>query len=610
MPCLKSCLATALLAALVLPPSFLAASDLSGEPAGVLSGPVLYDRQSGEPVALGTPASDGSLGAFLAAQSAVIRQDLTNAGRFLLRAQADDPEDETLLGLTFTVSAAGGLLPEARALAPAVIKVNPREGSALLVLAAGAALEGNWAEARQYTARLASDGVAGALRGMMAAWASLEDLGLEPALDALQVLQRQQGLRVLVALHQGLLADIAGDTQAARAAYAAAVEASPDLDRSLRLALLVGNFRMRDGDQAGAIRLYEDFLAKGPGLGAVESALEQARAGVVPAPLVSSARSGLAEVLFQVASILVQETLLDAALIQVNLALELNPALDAARMLLGEILLRQGRLTDAIAAYRAVPADALHAWAAGLGLGDTLAMDGQVDEAVATYEQMAAQRPGEFEPFFYQGNTLRSQRRFVEAAAAYDRAVERVAAPTRRHWTLFYFRGVANERIGNWDQAEADFLKALELEPEQPQVMNYLAYSWVEQKVNLEQAREMLTRAVALRRQDGFITDSLGWLLYRLGEYEEAVAYLERAVELEPGEAVINDHLGDAYWQVGRKREARVQWQRALSFAPADDLDEALVREKIDGGLPASEPLSPAPHAPEPLSSDPPPANP
>lgn len=590
MPCLKSCLAAALLAGLALPPPVLAA-----EPDGTPSGAPLYDRQSGERVALGAPASDGSLGAFLAGQSAVIRQDFTRAGQFLLRAQADDPDDETLLGLTFTVSAAGGLLEEARALAPAVTAINPREGSALLVLAAGAALEGRWAEARQYTARLASDGVAGALRGLMAAWASLEDLGLEPALDALQVLERQQGLGVLVSLHQALLADIAGDTARARAAYDAAIAAAPELDRSLRLALLVGNFRLRDGDQAGAIRLYEDFLARGPGLGAIELALEQARAGQVPAPLVSNARTGMAEVLFQVASILVQESLLEAALIQVNLALELNPALDAARMLQGEILLRQGRTADAIEAYRAVPPEALHAWAAGIGLADTLAMDGRVDEAVPIYEQLAQQRPQEFEPYFYQGNALRSERRFEEAAAAYDRAVERVATPARRHWMLFYFRGIAKERIGQWAEAEADFLQALELEPEQPQVMNYLAYSWVEQKVNFERARAMLTRAVELRRQDGFITDSLGWLLYRLGEYREAVTHLERAVELEPGEAVINDHLGDAYWQVGRKREARVQWQRALSFAPADDLDEEMVRQKLETGLPPPEPLSATP---------------
>lgn len=581
MPHLRSRLAAALRGAVFLPGVVLSGIVLPG----LAQAALLHDPTTGETVVLAEAPSDSTLGAYLAGQVAGARQDLTAAARFMLEVQAADPENKELLSLTFATCAAAGLMDDARRLAPAVVAANPQDGSALLVLAAGSAMQGDWQGVRADAARLASDGLAGALRALIAAWATLPDRGLDAAKDALQPLARQPGIEVLHQLHLALMADVSGDVAEAKAAYEKALAVSAD-KRSLRLALLVGNFYERNGETAAAVKLYQDFLAGGSGLGVVEAALQRAEAGgAAPKPLVGSAAEGMAEVLFQIASILAQESVLDPALIQVNLARELKPGFDGASMLLGEILQKQNRRAEAIAAYQSVAADSLHAWSAGLSLAEVYYDEKRVDEAVATYEQLAAAQPKDYQPLFLEGNILRAEQRFAEAADAYDRALARVGAPQRWHWPLFYYRGIAYERQGKWAEAEADFLKALELEPEQPQVMNYLAYSWTEQKVNLDRAREMLTRAVELRPQDGYIVDSLGWLLYRQKDYAGAVGYLERAVELEPGEAVINDHLGDAYWQVGRKREARVQWNRALSFAPADDLDEDAVRQKLEGGL-------------------------
>ena len=153
------------------------------------------------------------------------------------------------------------------------------------------------------------------------------------------------------------------------------------------------------------------------------------------------------------------------------------------------------------------------------------------------------------------------------------------------HWPLYYTRGIANERAGNWPAAEADFRAALKLEPDQPLVLNYLGYSMVEKQENLDEALGMIERASKAEPDDGYITDSLGWVLYRLGRYDEAVKPMLRAVELTPDDPVINDHLGDVLWMVGRKREAEFQWRRALSFGPADDLDMDRVRRKLEVGL-------------------------
>jgi tetratricopeptide (TPR) repeat protein len=108
------------------------------------------------------------------------------------------------------------------------------------------------------------------------------------------------------------------------------------------------------------------------------------------------------------------------------------------------------------------------------------------------------------------------------------------------------------ERLKQWPKAEADMKKALELSPEQPYVLNYLGYSWIDQGLNLDAGMKMLKRATELRPDDGAITDSVGWAYYRLGQYDKAVEWLERASEQKGDDATVVEHLGDAYWHVGR----------------------------------------------------------
>jgi Flp pilus assembly protein TadD len=318
----------------------------------------------------------------------------------------------------------------------------------------------------------------------------------------------------------------------------------------------------------------------------VVDSLAALEAGGPPLPVVANAREGLAEVFFQVASILAQDETSDSALVQGHLARHLKPNFDAAAVLLGELAQKQERRSEAIDAFAAVGPQSAYYSTAALGMAEELYRSGRIEEAVVQLQALTAARAHDFVPAFRLGNLLRAERRFPEAVSAYETAVARLPAILPQHWAVLYYRGIAYERTGAWVAAETDFRRALELEPEQPQVMNYLAYSWVERQENLDEARSFLLRAVELAPRDGYIVDSLGWALYRMDDFAGAVEQLERAAELEPAEAVINDHLGDAYWRVGRKREARVQWQRALSLAPAQDLDEAKVREKLDQGLP------------------------
>ena len=241
-------------------------------------------------------------------------------------------------------------------------------------------------------------------------------------------------------------------------------------------------------------------------------------------------------------------------------------------------------LSTALVLYDAVnPSSPLY-WSARLRKAETLDELKRTDEAIALLKQMASERSDQSEPLTRLGDMLRAKKRYNEAASSYSRAVERIGKLTKKHWSLLYERGIAYERSKQWPKAEADFLRALKLSPEQPFVLNYLGYSWVDQGLNLDRARGMIERAVRLRPNDGYIVDSLGWVLYRLRDFEGAARRLERAVILRPDDPTINDHLGDAYWRVGRFLEARFQWRRALSLEP-EKKDIPNIEKKLQRGL-------------------------
>jgi Flp pilus assembly protein TadD len=301
--------------------------------------------------------------------------------------------------------------------------------------------------------------------------------------------------------------------------------------------------------------------------------------------LVSTPQEGMAEALFDLASALQGDRQLDLALVYARLATRLKPDFSGAVVLIGDLLERQGRLKDANEAYQLVSSDPIYGWAARLRIAGDLDALGDSDRAAVLLSQMSRERPERIDALVRLGDLYRAKNRYAEAVVAYDGAIQRLGPkPQNFEWGIFYSRGVALERTGQWQRAEADFLKALELSPDQPMVLNYLGYGWADQGVHLDRALGMISRAVELRPQDGYIVDSKGWVLFRLGDYSGAVGQLERAVELRPMDPVINDHLGDAYWRVGRRSEARFQWQRALSLEPEAQLTTAL-RAKLERGL-------------------------
>ncbi|WP_420345177.1 tetratricopeptide repeat protein [Pelagibius sp.] len=529
-------------------------------------------------------ASGGSspYGSYLAGLVARRDGDLQSAADYMVQALRFDPDNPAVLLPALELAAATGRQEEAAGLAQRVAALQPQNSVANLILAVEAARAGDLQKADEILDGQAERGISQIVVPMLRAWIQAGAGDPDGALETLSVLQRERGFAVLHGLHAALINEVSGRSEAASAAYE---QLLTDASRpTLRLAWLAGSFFERHGQRERAAAVYREFLTENPGSDILSPRLETVEQGGTNAVEVAQATDGMAEVMFNIASLLSQESVGDAALIHLHQGLALRRDFILAQVLLGEILQSQGRSEDAITAYRAVPEGSPFSWIVRLRVADELQRMDRIERALQELDTLAAERPDRFEPLMRKGNVLRAEERFEEAVVAYDAAVERLPEILPRHWSLLYFRGIALERSDQWERAEADFLNALGLQPEQPYVMNYLAYSWVEQKQNLEEAEEMLVRAVKLRPRDGYIVDSLGWVYYRLGRFEEAVTQLERAVELRPQDPVINDHLGDALWRVGREIEARFQWKRALSLEPEED-QIPIIEKKIKEGM-------------------------
>ena len=302
-------------------------------------------------------------------------------------------------------------------------------------------------------------------------------------------------------------------------------------------------------------------------------------------PLADSPRAGAAEALYGLGASIGRRGGEDLALVYLQLALYLEPTHAMALLSLADLYNSLKKPDLAIKIYDRIPASSPLRRNAEIQVASDLDSLDRTDEAKKRLEALIAEHPKDSEAIIALGNILRGRKAFADCAEVYSKAIANLAVPEKANWVLFYFRGICYERSKQWPKAEADLKKALELFPDQPLVLNYLGYSWVDQGVNLDEGMSMIRRAVEQRPDDGYIVDSLGWANFRIGNYEEAVKDLDRAVELKPDNSTINDHLGDAYWRVGRVLEAHFQWSHAKDLNP-DPEDLPKIEQKLKSGLP------------------------
>lgn len=521
-------------------------------------------------------------GAYLAARVAGNSSDYRAAADWFARALAADPANSALLESSVIAQIALGDFPQAAETARRLQQTGSESQVGQIALLA------SQAKADDFEAIL-RDGKAGATvgalpDGLIAAWAELGSGRMTEALAGFDKLATVEGMQAFGLYHKALALASAGDFEGADDILSGRASGTLQVMRRGVIAHAQILSQLERNADAKAL-LDRSFGADGdPGIDAIRSRLTAGE--TLPYDIARTATDGIAEVFFTIATAMNGEAEIGFTLIHARVAAYLRPDHSDAVLLTAGLLEAQGQPELATAAYAQIaPTDpAFHV--AEIGRAEALYVTGKKEAAIEVLTGLTRSHAGIMGVHLALGDALRREQKFEGAIAAYDAAIALIPKPEARHWVLYYSRAICKERQKDWAGAEVDFRQALVLQPDQPQVLNYLGYSFLDRNENLDEALGMIERAVAAEPESGYIVDSLAWALYRLGRFEDAVAPMEKASLLEPVDPVVTDHLGDVYWAVGRRLEAAFQWQRAASFKPAEK-DALRIKRKLEIGLDA-----------------------
>lgn len=524
------------------------------------------------------------LGNYLAGRFAKTAQDNDNAASFYGRALARDPQNDILLEQAFQTETTAGNWDHTLQLARKLVETQPTHRMAHFVLGVEDFKNKEYAKADEHF-KSASENPIGELTSALArAWTKLASGNADAAFAILDLPKQPDWAQLFLRYHRGLIADIAGKKQVARTAYEKMFKQD---SRTLRTSLAYAQHAASYGE----IKLAKQIIAEQLQKSQNEQhplALDLARrlnANDKVGLLISSPIDGMAEVFYGLGEALTGEGGVSLGVIYLQMALVCKPDHTFALAALASAQENAHRYDDAIATYDKIPKGTALQGAIDIRRAFNLNSLEKFDEAKAILERLSQRDPKDIRPVEALGNIMRTRKQYSDAVRYFSRVIELSGKPEARDWGYYYARGTSYERLKNWPAAEADLKRALALAPDQPLILNYLGYSWVDQGKNMKEGTKLIERAVQLKPDDGYIVDSLGWAHYKQENYKEAVKFLERAVEIKPEDPTLNDHLGDAYWQIGREREARFQWDQALSLNPEpEDVDK--IKGKLERGLP------------------------
>ena len=540
----------------------------------------------------------GATSGYLAGQQALNDLRTGDAATFLQEAANSEADNPFVVSRAVLALAADGRVEESAEMAKKLLAIDAQNEVAHLVIATVELKNGQYARVETELANVGTDTFPGLTATILHAWAMVGDGKLKAAEDILGKMS-DEGLADFLVFHRALMADVAGDAETASNLMMAAYDADPQVARLVEAyARMLGNAGKFD-EALSIIGKFESTGATHPLVTAVKPALQKKER---PGKFADDVQSGAAEMFHSIGIALSRDQSADYAAMFLRLGMYLDPQSDIVAMSLAELFDSRDQHDEANSLYEVIPSTSPMKPLATVRQAENLDAMGNRAEAISSLTAIINSRPNDLDAVSVLGDLYRDDERYAEAAATYTKALEITGGKTPADWRFYYVRGIAYERNKEWPKAEADFLKALDLNPDQPQVLNYLGYSWVDKGLNLTRALEMIQKAVSAAPNDGYIIDSLGWAFYRLGRYKEAVQVLEQAVQLLPNDPEINDHLGDAYWRVDRKLEARFQWTVASSMDEKGEV-KARVAPKLAGGLdaaPVDEDSKPIVEAPKP----------
>ncbi len=524
-------------------------------------------------------------GAYLAGQKAISELRTDEAARYFNDAAQADWDNPILLERAFVALAADGQIAKAGNTARHLLELDPNNQLASLVVATEALKERRYGAVKSQLESVSADSFSGITAGILRAWALVGE-GKAGEADALMNQVGGRGLGDFLVFHRALMAEAGGNSGLALNLMQRAYDAEPYV---ARMAEVYARMLANSGDFEAAKDVLDAFEAQGLTHPVIRNVRDAVDAGRRPGMFTTSVQVGAAEMFHGIGVALSRDGSLDLALVFLRLGVYLDPSSDVVALALGQLLDSAGQHEAANKIYDAVPAKSALKATAIVRVAQNLDALGDREEAIRRLRNIVAVTPDDLDAVSVLGDLLRYDEKYLESAEAYTAALEITGGTSPADWRFYYVRGIAYERAKEWPKAEVDFQRALELNPDQPQVLNYLGYSWIDMDMHLDEALEMIETAVEAQPNDGYIIDSLGWAFYKLGRMDEAVETLERAVMLLPSDPEINDHLGDAYWKVGRRLEARFQWNIARSVDATGNVVERAEAKLAEGLTPENE---------------------
>ena len=523
-------------------------------------------------------------GSYLAGRSADQERDINAAITFYRDALTFQPTDAVLNERLMLLTLAKGDIPGAAALAKKVIALADDDPPARLILAVDAYKGGRAADALGELDKIAPSELSTITAGLFRAWIQFGQHDTDGAVKTIAALNGPDWYAVFKDFQTALVLDAAGRSGDAVAPIKRAYAA----DATVRgIVVAYARIMARAGQRDEAIRALIALSGDNPHTPLVRDLLTQLKGGATLGPQIASASAGVAETFLDLGLIIGTDDGPELPASYLRLANYLDVGQYLATIAIGDVFETVGRCDEALKLYQSVPASAVMWRDAALEAGACLAKTGSIADGAKLVQRVVDADATDIDAVTQLGDLYRAQKDMQAAVTAYSRGIDAVHDPATAGWGIYFNRAIAYTALNQWPQAESDLKQSLALNPDQPEVLNYLGYTWVDRNENLEQALDMIKKAVSLQPNDGLIIDSLGWAYHKLGRNDDAVTEMESAVEQAAGDPIVNDHLGDVYWSVGRKREAYYQWAHARDSNP-DPADLPRILAKLQYGLDAN----------------------
>ena len=524
--------------------------------------------------------ASASSGAYLAGRQAISDHNFVTASKFQARSISADPANFKLLEGLMISFIAQGSVDEAVSIAEVYKDTGSESQISQMVLLASMIKDGQTENFLNFVKNAGE--ITPILKDLLSAWIRM---GLDDELNANRIFDKTakvQGMGQFANFHRAMSQLAAGKIEQAQRTFD--LIHSDQANPTRRSVIFHTKILLSQRKFKEARQLLEKWFGPTFDPEIEELYVNALNEQAYPKNLFPKTDIAVADVFHSIANLVLKEADPTFTLLYSRLAQYLDRNHIDSTLMTADLLVELGQYDLAIKEHEKLSDIQPQFFASELGRAEALRSSGKEMAAIEVLVELTRQYPNSANGFSILGNHYRRLEAYDKAEVSYGEAIKLYEAKGEAGWFLYYVRGITRERLDLWSLAEKDFRKALSLNPTQPQVLNYLGYSLIEKNSNLDEALDMIERAVKESPDSGYIVDSLGWGYYKLGQYEKAVPNLERAAELMPVDPIVNDHLGDVYWMVGRKTEAEFQWRRALSFDPeADEIER--IKKKLKVGL-------------------------